>query len=313
MHRALPGGLPDDRSVVGVGDEQRESLLRALTKAANRVQRRRDAVRGDLARAEAAGAMAENARLFVAEAARAPRGAARLVAVDWSSGQAVEVEMPLDPARGAREQVEAAFKLARRLKDGVAITRARLAGADEVHRELAALIARVTADSEIDLDAVSDLARRAAPRDFAVPRAPSPGRRARPLPRPPYRAFVGASGLRILVGRGAAHNDALTLHVARPRDLWLHAKGRAGAHVVVPLDKGASCPPDLLVEAAHLAAHFSDARDEDVVEVQYTPRRYVRKPRRSAPGLVVLDREKVIVLRRDDATLKCLLEREVLG
>jgi hypothetical protein len=49
-----------------------------------------------------------------------------------------------------------------------------------------------------------------------------------------------------------------------------------------------------------------------VVEVQYAPRRYVRKPRRSAPGLVVLDREKVIVLRREDATLQGLLAREVV-
>jgi predicted ribosome quality control (RQC) complex YloA/Tae2 family protein len=126
----------------------------------------------------------------------------------------------------------------------------------------------------------------------------------------PYRTFVGASGATILVGRGAADNDALTLHVARAHDLWLHAKDRQGAHVVVPLDRGASCPPDLLVEAAHLAAHFSDARDERVVDVQYTPRRYLRKPKGSAPGLVIVDREKVLVLRREDATLQRLLEAE---
>jgi predicted ribosome quality control (RQC) complex YloA/Tae2 family protein len=179
---------------------------------------------------------------------------------------------------------------------------------------LADLVAKVAADSEADLDAVAQLAKEAAPREFKLGRGvPSaPGRSRRPLPRPPYRAFLGASGARILVGRGAAHNDALTLHVARPRDLWLHAKGHTGAHVVVPLDKGASCSPDVLVEAAHLAAHFSEAREERVVEVEYTPRRYVRKPRRSAPGLVVLDREKVILLRREDAILQGLLAREVL-
>jgi predicted ribosome quality control (RQC) complex YloA/Tae2 family protein len=95
--------------------------------------------------------------------------------------------------------------------------------------------------------------------------------------------------------------------------LWLHAKGWTGAHVVVPLRKGASCPPEALVEAAHLAAHFSDARSETVVEVAYTPRRYVRKPRGSAPGAVVVDREKVIVLRKSEDVLKDLLAREVLA
>jgi predicted ribosome quality control (RQC) complex YloA/Tae2 family protein len=80
--------------------------------------------------------------------------------------------------------------------------------------------------------------------------------------------------------------------------------------VVVPLDKKGSCPGDVLVDAAHLAAHFSEARDEALVEVQYTPRRYLRKPRGSAAGLVVVDREKVLLLRREDDRLRALLERE---
>ena len=128
---------------------------------------------------------------------------------------------------------------------------------------------------------------------------------------PPYRAFASAGGARILVGRGAEKNDALTFHVARPHDLWLHAKNRTGAHVVPPLDNRASCPADVLVEAAHLAAHFSDAREEDLVEIQHTPRRYVRKPRKSPAGLVVVDREKVMLLRRRPEVLRGLLEREI--
>ena len=79
---------------------------------------------------------------------------------------------------------------------------------------------------------------------------------------PPYRTYLSASGARILVGRAAEKNDALTFHVARPHDLWLHAKNRTGSHVIVPLEKNGSCPGDVLVDAAHLAAHFSEARGE---------------------------------------------------
>jgi predicted ribosome quality control (RQC) complex YloA/Tae2 family protein len=166
---------------------------------------------------------------------------------------------------------------------------------------------------EIDVDALQARARTAAPRDFTLPSAPAPGRKrgaSLQEPAPPFRTYLSTSGARILVGRSAEKNDALTLHVARPRDLWLHTKGHTGAHVVVPLAKGASCPSDLLVEAAHLAAHFSDAKHETVTEIQYTPRRYVRKPRGSPPGLVVVDREKVMILRRDEALLRRLLDRE---
>jgi predicted ribosome quality control (RQC) complex YloA/Tae2 family protein len=243
--------------------------------------------------------------------------------VDWSSGEERRIEMALDPARHAKEQLDALFRRARRLKEGAEIARERLAEGQKTRTALAALAQAVAAHRDdaaspaLDVDLLADLearARAAAPRDFRLDSGGAPRRRARAsgqTPRPPGRTFLGASGARILVGRGAAHNDALTFHVARPHDLWLHAKGSPGAHVVVPLDKGQSCPGDLLVEAAHLAAHFSDARSEKVVEVQYTPRRYLRKPRGSAPGLVVVDREKVIVLRREDEMLRALLGREV--
>jgi predicted ribosome quality control (RQC) complex YloA/Tae2 family protein len=112
------------------------------------------------------------------------------------------------------------------------------------------------------------------------------------------------------VGKGAADNDTLTLRIAKPNDLWLHAKDRTGAHVLVPLEKNHTCPAEDLVDAAHLAAHFSDAREETAVDVQYTPKRYLRKPKGSAVGAVVVDREKVLALRFDAALLKQLLERE---
>ena len=249
---------------------RREALRRALAKATARVARRIEAVRGDLSRAEGADAMALRAQLFVAEAGRAARGATKLCAV-------------ADAERSVAALAE--------------VTRA------------------FTETAEPDLPRLTALARAAAPRDFklappassAAPSRANPG--AQP-PLPPYRTFLSTSGARILVGRSAEKNDALTFHVARPHDLWLHAKNRTGSHVIVPLDKKGSCPGDVLVDAAHLAAHFSETRGEAVTEVQYTPRRYLRKPRGSAPGLVVVDREKVLLLRREDDRLRALLERE---
>jgi predicted ribosome quality control (RQC) complex YloA/Tae2 family protein len=302
----------------GEGGGRREALRRALAKATARVARRIEAVRGDLSRAEGADAMAQRAQLFVAEAGRAARGAASLVAVDWSTGEPQEVELKLDPARGAREQIDALFTRARRLKEGARIGRARLADAEQALASLADVTRALAGEAEPDLVRLTALARAAAPRDFKLPQPGSglqaPGSSAKPgahqPPLPPYRTFLSTSGARILVGRAAEKNDALTFHVARPHDLWLHAKNRTGSHVVVPLDKNESCPGDVLVDAAHLAAHFSEARGEAVVEVQYTPRRYLRKPRGSAPGLVVVDREKVLLLRREDDRLRGLLERE---
>ncbi len=293
---------------------EREALGKALARALARITRRIIAVRGDLARAGEADALAQRAQLFVAEAARARRGATRLVATDWSSGEPREAVLEIDPARGAQQQVDAMFQRARRLKEGARISQERLQAAERMHSALETIATELTTTEEPDLASLTARARAAAPRDFKAP-APetstAPSKRKQDQAKPPYRTFLASSGARILVGRNAEKNDELTLHVARPRDLWLHAKNRKGSHVVVPLAKGAVCPPEVLAEAAHLAAHFSDAREEDLVEIQHTPRRYVRKPRKSPPGLVVVDREKVMILRRRPEVLKGLLEREI--
>ena len=341
---------------------RRDALRRALTKALARIGRRVEAVQRDLTKIGEAQEAARRAQLFVVEAARAPRGAKELQAIDWSSGAAVAVRWPLDPAKTAQSQIEVAFHRARRMKAAGRLVAERLRAAIVAQETLSAIAAELerppyapvevsgaaagerasapatatsaehapgpTALAEDDALApaawteLESRARAAAPLDFKLASTAAPGslRDATPARPPkagadgglrlPYRTFVGPSKRPILVGRSAEQNDTLTLRVARPHDLWLHAKGWTGAHVIVPLGKGATCPADTLVEAAHLAAHFSDARGESVVEVTYTPRRYVRKPRGSAPGLVVVDREKVIVLRSRADTLRDLLACE---
>jgi len=288
---------------------RRDALVKAIARALARIDRRVDAVKRDLARIAEAEEVAARAQLFVAEAARVPRGAKSMSVVDWSTGEAKTIEMPLDPAKGAREQIDAIFKRARRLKEGARVGRARLADAETTASALRTIAAEAPSADLAAIDALAARAQKIAPRDFRAATANEP-RAAKQEPLPPYKTFRGASDAKILVGRGAAHNDELTLHVAKPHDLWLHVKGQSGAHVVVPLAKGASCPPDVLVDAAHLAAHFSGARDEAVVEVAYVPKRYVRKPRGSPPGLVTLEREKVIVLRKEEARMRALLESE---
>jgi predicted ribosome quality control (RQC) complex YloA/Tae2 family protein len=310
----LAKALADDAVEV-----HRVDLVRALEKAKQRIERRRAAVSEDLAKIAQADKLAAQAQWLVGEAARVPRGATKLVVTDWSSGEGVPIEVPLDPAKSAREQVETMFKRAKRLKLGGRIAEERLAQADAQARAISDAIGSVqNAPSLGSMDAAARDAKRSAPRDVTLPDGAGAGSiasgpaRAAPKTgkRVAFRTFVARSGKRILVGKGAADNDTLTLRVAKPHGLWLHAKDRTGAHVVVPLEKGQTCPAEDLIDAAHLAAHFSDARDEKAVDVQYTPRRYLRKPKGSAVGLVVVDREKVLALRFDPALLRQLLERE---
>lgn len=100
------------------------------------------------------------------------------------------------------------------------------------------------------------------------------------------RRYRSSDGYEILVGRAARTNDQLTFRVARPNDLWLHAADYPGPHVVVRTQTRSEIPQRTIIEAAQLAAKFSQAGNDSKVAVHYTPRKFLSKPRGAAPGLV---------------------------
>ena len=94
------------------------------------------------------------------------------------------------------------------------------------------------------------------------------------------------SGARIYVGRSPRENVEITFKIARPDDLWFHARGIPGSHVVLQTAPGAEPNDDDLAAAADLAATHSKARNAPRVEIDYTERKYVRKQRDAGPGMV---------------------------
>jgi predicted ribosome quality control (RQC) complex YloA/Tae2 family protein len=94
------------------------------------------------------------------------------------------------------------------------------------------------------------------------------------------------SGARIYVGRSPRENVEVTFRIARPDDLWFHARGIPGSHVVLQTPPGGAPQDDDLAAAADLAATHSKAKNAPRVEIDYTERKYVRKQRDAGPGLV---------------------------
>lgn len=293
-------------------EEKRSAAAADVRSAYKRATRRVKAIDGDLARIAEGRTIAANAAWLVTAAAKAKRGAVSLEGADWSSGEPVAVRIALDPSKAPRQQLEAMFRESKRRAGGEATANARRADAAKTARELADVLVEIAqAEDEATIEAAVARARIISPRDMPR-RATTPGRSKRDEPLPPHRTFTTPNDDLVFVGRGAAHNDELTFQIARPHHLWMHARGVPGAHVIVPLAKNKPCPADLLIDAAHLAAHFSDARGEPVVEITTAPRKWVRKARGAAPGAVVIEREKVVTLRVHPERLAALLAREVL-
>jgi predicted ribosome quality control (RQC) complex YloA/Tae2 family protein len=282
---------------------RRKELVARLRSRVQKLRRTLSAVEEDAARAVRAGAERARAELLLPVASRLPRGAREARVPDWSrvdeEGRPAEVPIALDPALSAAENAQRWLRRAKRYQAAAERIEARRV---EVHEELAraeSLLSR--AESAQDAGQLAAVEAQAP--------AAAPGRKAQAAPRLPYRKFISQSGAPILVGRSARDNDTLTLRVARGNDLWLHARGMQGAHVVVP-GPGESPDPRTLGDAALLAAHFSSARGQEGVEVAWTRCKHVRKPKGSAPGSVTVTQEKVLRVRLDEDRLASLLRTE---
>ncbi|MBX5458316.1 MAG: NFACT family protein [Thermogemmatispora sp.] len=105
-----------------------------------------------------------------------------------------------------------------------------------------------------------------------------------------------ADGFTILVGRNSRQNEEVTFHQASGNDIWLHARGVPGAHVIIKAT-GRQVPQSTLEQAASLAAYYSQARGNSSVPVDYTLQRHVRHMKGGGPGLVVYDHERTIYVR----------------
>lgn len=107
--------------------------------------------------------------------------------------------------------------------------------------------------------------------------------------------FASSSGFEIYVGKNNLQNDYLTIKFAGPNDIWLHTKEIPGSHVIIKTG-GKPLDDETLAEAANLAAFYSKAKNSTKVPVDYTPRRNVRKPNGSKPGMVIYENNKTVYI-----------------
>ena len=288
--------------------EEQARWQQQCTRARKKLRRRLAAVQGDLERSAGATQLRHQASLIVAHTHAYDAEKHQVQVQDWAEDPPITRSITLDPRYSLQQQAERWFQQAKRRERGqriaserYALTQTQIAKLDELQQqlrktlspdELTALIPALQAQGLRITTSSTAIRKRSAQTQ---------------APRLPYRVFYDAQGRRILVGRSARDNDQLTFKVARSFDLWLHARGTVGSHVVVPLPKNSECPQELLLDAATLAVHFSDQRDEKLAEVQFTRRGHLRKPKKAPPGLVLVSREKTITLRMEPERLARLL------
>jgi predicted ribosome quality control (RQC) complex YloA/Tae2 family protein len=259
-------------------------------RAASRLCERRTA---DLAGAGAGDEHRRRAEALAASLHTIRQGASSCDVTDPRDGARVTIE--LDPAQGPAANLAALFHRARKADRGREVIAAKLAEAqaetDALRSALDGLAAlpsgagglqRLAALQEW-LAGRSDLARDGGSRAGTARRSGAVEEPSRP-----FRRYLIDGRWEVWLGRSSRENDELTHGAAHSRDLWLHVHGATGSHVVIRTGgRPELVPRGVLEKAAALAALHSKARNASLVPVVWTEKRYVRKPRKSPPGLAV--------------------------
>ena len=98
--------------------------------------------------------------------------------------------------------------------------------------------------------------------------------------------YVSSDGFDIYVGKNNYQNDELTFKFATGNDWWFHAKGMPGSHVILK-SEGKDIPDSTFEQAGRLAAYYSKGRGQEKVEIDYTPKKNIKKTPGSKPGFVI--------------------------
>jgi predicted ribosome quality control (RQC) complex YloA/Tae2 family protein len=266
-------------------DREKDSVVAPLRQQLEKGRRAQRAIQEDARDAERAGTYERFGNALMAGLPGLTKGLRRFDAV--IDGE--QVAIPLEPALSPIQNAQRYFEKAKRAK----------AAGEESSRRLGELARRIERLEKLLGEAEQSLPGDRAGKFFTEHAAELEevglGARSREKERLPFRVFTVDGGFEVWAGKNGANNDLLTLRYAKPDDLWFHARGGSGSHVVLKAHSGKGDPGKRACEqAAGIAAYYSKMKTAGTVAVAMTEKRFVRKPRGAPPGTVMIEREKVI-------------------
>ncbi len=275
---ALDRAFALDGGVGGSGSDERATrvhLLRALGRRARTAEKLRDW----LDAAAEAERLRHHADLLLTYQSDLASGVDRVTVMDPASEE--EVAIRLDSSLSPVENAQRLYERAKRLRRGRPRVERRLRRFDREIDEIQRAISAVDAAEPLPAAAVRFLPEEA--------KAVSTG-----APAPRARQFT-VGEFTVLVGRDAKENDRL-LREAAPDDVWMHARGVPGSHVLIRRGGRREIPESVLREAAGLAARYSKAKSERSVDVSAAAAKHVRKPKGAPPGMVIIENEDTLTV-----------------
>jgi predicted ribosome quality control (RQC) complex YloA/Tae2 family protein len=277
--------------------QRKQQIAASIADHQDKLRRRLASLEGSLKKAESADELRRKGEAIYAHLYEVEKGATTL--------EAEGLVIKLDPDRSASENAQDYFReynKSRQALDGVPElvqeTRYELEYLDEM---LTQLELAETYEEVVNIKAElaeNDYGPKSTPKErekAAAKAIKKPSRvKRRKLPHTP--SFVSPDGFTIFVGKSAQHNEYVTFDLGDKSDVWLHARGMPGSHVIIKTI-GREVPEATLQMAAELAAFYSKGQQSTKVEVTYTPQKFVRKVKGQHPGLVTYTNDKSLAVK----------------
>jgi len=278
------------------------ALRHTVSTALSRAQNKYAAFWEAMQQSEAHDTARVNGELILANLHLAKPGMRELVVDDYFVDPPAKRVILLDPALNAQDNAKKYFKLYRKGKLGKAYAEGQIEG---LASEIAYLEGQLENIDKCDtIYELSEIKEELIRERYLKPEKAHAAKPANKSSAP--MKFVSSDGIAIYVGKNNRQNDSLTLQTARSENIWLHAKNMPGSHVII--DHEGEPPETTLREAANLAAYYSQSRTSAGVPVDYTPRKFVKKPSGARPGMVIYSTNRTLYVTPDAQLVQRLRE-----
>lgn len=270
---------------------KKKEIIHWLTNETNRAERTIAAVAREHADSSRAEQYEKFGKLLMGQLHAMTKGMSSIATEDHLSGSGT-VTIPLDPLLTPVRNAERYFEKAKRSRtaneeseERLASLRSRCASLGALHEDLSRVSDSISLKNFLRLHN-SELKRLG----FMTKKEEEE--------LPPFKIFEVDGGFTVYAGKSSENNDLLTVKWAKPNDLWFHARGSSGSHVVLKTGSGGGNPSKKAIEqAAAIAAWYSKMKNAKNVPVAMTEKKYVRKPKGAPAGTVVIEKEKVIFVQ----------------
>ena len=270
-----------------------QDLMKSASAARDRVRRKLAAQEKELAATRDRERLRISGELITANLYRMERGMARLEAENYYEEGCPRRVIPLDVRLSPQENAAKYFKRYNKAKTAEKMLAQLMAQGREELAYLESVLQEIQqAESEQDFNDIrAELTEGGYIRSHGR-KQPGFQRKSEP------RHFRTDAGLLVLVGRSNRQNDKLTGKTADRTDWWFHTQKIHGSHVIL-CTNGVEPDEGSILQAAQLAAYYSQGRDGGKVAVDYTPVKYVKKPAGARPGMVVYTTYRTILAQPD--------------